>query len=450
MPLDPATYGRVTWTTYTPTTLTPDGAPSRPRPRVGLAVSFRLTAPRLSTATESYLSGVVTGVTDDEGVLRDRDGNVGVTLVPNDDPGLLPDGSTYAVTVASRPGGTTLERYHVRVLAGETIDLATAAPVAPGNGGDLAIGPVGPAGPQGPEGDPGPQGPAGPTGDVGATGPQGPQGPQGDPGPQGIQGPQGEQGATGPTGATGPEGDPGPPGDPGPANTLTIGTVSTLPPGSSATASITGTAPAQTLRLGLVTGPAGGGLTGTGFPGTGSNAAATGAAPVGSTYTDTAVTAGALHWTKYAAGTGTSAWRVTYGDTGWRNVLALVNSTLWKTNTGTFLVRRIGATVHVLISLNRLDSTLNRISYGTGTIWSTTPPQGFYVESGGTIAYPTIAGTLTAGPTYIAQLILDTAWQTYQLQGGPGGNWVEGNTIRFAFSYPTSVAWPTVLPGIPT
>lgn len=98
MPLDPAAYGRVTWTTYTPTTLTPDGAPSRPRPRVGLAVSFRLTAPRLSTATESYLSEVVTGVTDDEGVLRDRDGNLGVTLVPNDD--LEVDRESYQAGVA--------------------------------------------------------------------------------------------------------------------------------------------------------------------------------------------------------------------------------------------------------------------------------------------------------------------------------------------------------------
>lgn len=46
----------------------------------------------------------------------------------------------------------------------------------------------------------------------------------------------------------------------GPANTLTIGTVTTTAPGSSATASVTGTAPNQTLNLGLpqgATGPQG-------------------------------------------------------------------------------------------------------------------------------------------------------------------------------------------------
>lgn len=57
-------------------------------------------------------------------------------------------------------------------------------------------------------------------------------------------------------------------GSPGPANTLTIGTVTTLPVGSSATATITGTAPSQTLNLGIpigATGAQGVGLS----PGTG-------------------------------------------------------------------------------------------------------------------------------------------------------------------------------------
>nr|DAE99995.1 MAG TPA: hydrolase [Caudoviricetes sp.] len=42
-----------------------------------------------------------------------------------------------------------------------------------------------------------------------------------------------------------------PRGLPGPANSLTIGEVTNIPPGSPATATITGTAPAQTLNLGL-------------------------------------------------------------------------------------------------------------------------------------------------------------------------------------------------------
>ena len=57
-----------------------------------------------------------------------------------------------------------------------------------------------------------------------------------------------------PAGLQGPAGNPGNPGnqgDTGPANSLSIGTVSTLPPGSDATASIIGDAPNQTLLLGI-------------------------------------------------------------------------------------------------------------------------------------------------------------------------------------------------------
>lgn len=102
-----------------------------------------------------------------------------------------------------------------------------------------ATGPQGPQGEQGPQGIQGIQGPTGPQGD---TGPQGPQGPKGDTGDTGPQGPQGIQGATGATGAT------------GPANELSIGTVSG---GGIASASISGTPPAQTLDLVLPTGAQG-------------------------------------------------------------------------------------------------------------------------------------------------------------------------------------------------
>lgn len=76
-------------------------------------------------------------------------------------------------------------------------------------------------------------------------------------GPQGATGPMGPTGATGPTGPTGPTGSTGPTGPTGPANSLSIGTVSTLAAGSSATATITGTAPTQTLSLGIPQGAAG-------------------------------------------------------------------------------------------------------------------------------------------------------------------------------------------------
>lgn len=82
-------------------------------------------------------------------------------------------------------------------------------------------------------------------GDKGDTGDTGPQGPTGATGPQGPQGDQGIQGPTGPTGPTGPA---------GPANTLSIGTVTG---GATADATITGTAPNQTLNLVLPKGDKG-------------------------------------------------------------------------------------------------------------------------------------------------------------------------------------------------
>jgi hypothetical protein len=84
--------------------------------------------------------------------------------------------------------------------------------------------------------------PEGLKGDKGDTGATGPTGPQGATGPQGPAGPQGIQGIKGDTG------------DVGPANTLSVGTVAG---GASAAATITGTAPNQTLNLTLPKGDKG-------------------------------------------------------------------------------------------------------------------------------------------------------------------------------------------------
>lgn len=86
------------------------------------------------------------------------------------------------------------------------------------------------------------------------------RGPQGDTGPQGIQGIQGIQGNPGSTGPQGLQGDPGPQGNTGPAgpaNSLAIGTVTTGAAGSSASATITGTPPSQTLGLTIPKGDTG-------------------------------------------------------------------------------------------------------------------------------------------------------------------------------------------------
>ena len=148
----------------------------------------------------------------------------------------------------------------------------------------------GDTGPQGPKGDTGPVGPTGPAGPAGA---QGEKGEKGDTGAQGSKGDMGETGPTGATGATGPagadgadgvtphigsnkhwfigdtdtgvlaegtNGSDGAPGAPGAAGSpgkdgvtpnIQIGTVTTLPAGSQATASITGDAENPELNLGI-------------------------------------------------------------------------------------------------------------------------------------------------------------------------------------------------------
>lgn len=127
--------------------------------------------------------------------------------------------------------------------------------------------------------------------------------------------PRGPRGQTGPTGPTGPAntlsigtvttGSPGtsasasvagtapnqtlsftiPRGDVGPANSLSIGTVTTGAPGSSASSTITGTAPSQTLNLTIPRGDAGPanslsiGTVTTGAAGSSASATITGTAP---------------------------------------------------------------------------------------------------------------------------------------------------------------------------
>lgn len=118
-----------------------------------------------------------------------------------------------------------------------------------GDTGDTgATGPQGPKGDTGATGATGPQGPKGDTGDTGATGPQGPKG---DTGATGPQGPKGDTGDTGPQGPKGDTGDTGATGPQGPSGTITVGTTTTLPAGSNATVTNSGTSTAAVFNFGI-------------------------------------------------------------------------------------------------------------------------------------------------------------------------------------------------------
>lgn len=97
----------------------------------------------------------------------------------------------------------------------------------------------------------------GPQGPQGEPGPQGPQGPQGIQGPQGVPGPQGETGPRGATGETGPA---------GLSTSVSLGVTTTLPAGSQATVTNSGTASDMILNFGIPKGDPGVNITGLSVP----------------------------------------------------------------------------------------------------------------------------------------------------------------------------------------
>ena len=139
----------------------------------------------------------------------------------------------------------------------------------------------------------------------------------------------------------------------GPANVLSIGTVSTLPPGSEATAAIVGESPSQVLNLGLVQGPEGKASTVPGPPGAVPSASdyllvgpgrpdqpattngvvkSPDVAPVGAEYRSIdGANVGAWTWRKRPG----NVWAVTDGDTGWRSIYngTTVFEPTWKPTT---------------------------------------------------------------------------------------------------------------------
>ena len=155
------------------------------------------------------------------------------------------------------------------------------------------------------------------------------------------------------------------------------------------------------------------------------------AAPVGSVYNDTAATNGAIRWIK-SSGTGTTGWRVEYGDTGWRNVTPAGY-------TGSLSARRVGEMVMVRLT-------------------ALAPPED--------VVLPTIAN-LTPG-FQSAGRVMGSITRLNSL-GVQGRLWIEGGLVRVVVGtgtkiddpytpshqytgveiYPTPDPWPTTLPGTP-
>lgn len=169
------------------------------------------------------------------------------------------------------------------------------------------------------------------------------------------------------------------------------------------------------------------------------------AAPPGSTYTDTAVTCGAAKWIK-AWGTGNTGWTVMYGDTGWRDIKALLDP-FWD-NTSNLQLRRIGKTVYLRsISLKVGDNPTGARSVVKQLLLDKNGmPLGFRHNSWGRAHTSVI---INAGDNdQIGSIYSYRAAHDFSIRGVPGtGDWTKGDSCSFNLSYVTENDWPTVLPG---
>jgi len=165
-------------------------------------------------------------------------------------------------------------------------------------------------------------------------------------------------------------------------------------------------------------------------------------APAGSTYTDTAVTCGAVKWIK-TWGTGNTGWTVLYGDTGWRDIKGLLDP-FWD-STSNLQLRRINKTVYLRSSSLKVGDNPTGARSANKQIFSGKDdmPLGFRNSGWGTAHTFVNIGSTQLGAIYSYRAAHDLT-----IRGVPGtGNWTKGDSCAFNLSYVTENDWPTALPG---
>jgi hypothetical protein len=222
----------------------------------------------------------------------------------------------------------------------------------------------------------GPPGPKGDTGDQGLQGLQGLQGPKGDTGDQGLQGLQGPKGDTGDQGLQGLQGPKGDTGDQG--------------------------------------------LQGLGSP------EGVQTASVGTRYIDTAATNGAVEWIK-ATGTGNTGWKVTYGDTGWRNIGSLLAANMNPSTTYPLVLRRVGDRVSMW-------------GYFAPTVNLVIPQVTGFMSGRG-------RGLVSWSANGSTSFMESEEWGDQWRDGLNPGPPTTGARVQVHGEWTTGQAWPTTLPG---
>lgn len=166
-------------------------------------------------------------------------------------------------------------------------------------------------------------------------------------------------------------------------------------------------------------------------------------APVGTRYTNTAATTGAIEWIK-ATGTGSTGWRLAYGDTGWRNVTTLLHADWVATSAAPMCrIRRVGNQVTFQTRLSPAPAKVGTARVGAHSFINPLPA-GFvsdtYLAHGVTMLGSVQAGvTITSSSTNNLQTSMPTTAVT--------GNWASGDLVHTAVTWTTNDAWPTALPG---
>lgn len=222
-----------------------------------------------------------------------------------------------------------------------------------------------------------------------AGGLRGLTGPQGEQGPQGIQGPQGEQGIQGPQGIPGKDGKDG---QDGAAATISVGSTSTLPAGSSATVTNSGTSSAAVFDFGIPKGDKG-------------DTGATGADGYSPSATVTK--------------TGDTA-TITITDKDGTTTASISDGTTPTVNNGTLTIQKNGTTVQTFSADQASNVTANitvptQFSDLSGTV-SSSQIEDEAITTGsvsGTGTNITLAGTIAGGAIESVEMYGDTEQTTY-------------------------------------
>ena len=154
-------------------------------------------------------------------------------------------------------------------------------------------------------------------------------------------------------------------------------------------------------------------------------------APVGSIYVDSASTNGAIRWVKTIAA-GSTGWGVEYGDTGWREIVPING---WA---GSIYIRRINSTVYYRGKIDAKAAT-------SSAAWDI--PPGFRIGN--------ILSTQGQGYEY-GRAIVSTDenepkirnvkfyFSRFSING-----YSKAHAYGINVSHPTTIDWPSTLPGTP-